>query len=59
MNKPSSSSERHGQLSSSPPPIYDDPDVITKASPGLGEGTVGTNINEIPRRTAWPNAAGR
>ena len=39
--------------------FYDDPDVLAKVSRGLGEAMVGINVDEIPRRTASPSAAGR
>ena len=39
--------------------FYDDPDMLAKVSRGLGEAMVGINVDDIPRRTGWPNAAGR
>jgi pyridoxal 5'-phosphate synthase pdxS subunit len=29
--------------------VFDDPDVIAKASRGLGEAMVGINVDEIPQ----------
>lgn len=39
--------------------FFDDPDVITKVSRGLGAAIVGINVDEIPSRTASPKTAGK